>query len=133
MTTMPEKSTPNWSTVKPTFEDVKGIFILVEYDDNGSHETQVTVIGNTDYYKYWFDDGFIRYAILDLSAPDPEPKELWGKKANVIETKQGYYVKGRTDDDYNKSWILETPMCPTKPEAILAWNKIADALEGVQL
>ena len=67
-----------------------------------------------------------------VSVPDPEPKELWGKLPEIrrgVEDKfYTVYNPGGQDE-----WELESPVYPTRFEAILAWNKIADALEGVEM
>ena len=120
-----------WSTVKPTFEEVKGkeIKFIWRLKSTNKLTEDTCYVDGMVIYNAVFDDMFICYA--DLTAP-VSPLPLWGKTANVIETKQGYYVKCRTDDDYNKSWILETPMLPTEELAILAWNRIAEALKGVE-
>jgi len=119
-----------WSTVKPTFEEVVGKIIKIVWIRRDGYSDSVKIsIDNLPDYTLYFDDHFICYA--DLTAP-VSPLPLWAKTANVIKTQQGYYVKCRTDDDYNKSWILETPMFPTESEAILAWNRIAEALNEVE-
>jgi len=122
-------TTPIWYTEKPKFEEVKGIFILVEYDDCGSHETQVTVLDNTDDYEYWFDDKFIRFAILDLSEPEPEPVELWGIAPDEVVDADGLFYYAYAGN--NHQFIL--PSFKSLKDAILAWNKIATALQSIEI
>ena len=127
-----------WSTVKPTFEEILGKKIYLHWkgvNNTKAEDTCEETILSLETYNRAFNDGtFYRYATLDLSdltAP-VSPLPLWGVEAKSSLGGQGYYVKFRSNDESDKSWILETPMLPTEELAILAWNRIAEALKGVE-
>ena len=121
-----------WSTVKPTFEEVKGKTIRMLnciYPDFTTDVSQWKILDKTD-YEVMFSKYFICYA--DLTAP-VSPLPLWGKLPELVRTIfDKWYMKYWSDNDRSKAWTLSTPILNTPAEAILAWNRIAEALEGVE-
>ena len=127
---MTPESKLNWSTVKPTFPEVKGKKLRHLYIDykNDPTVSDWTITDKND-YDVMFED-FICYA--DLTAP-VSPLPLWGKLPELVRTIfDKWYMKYWSDNDRSKAWTLSTPILNTPAEAILAWNRIAEALEGVE-
>ena len=61
------------------------------------------------------------------------PLPLWGVEPVMnkeIVSGHSYWLSW--GESSNETWFVETPACPTEAEAILAWNRIAEALEGVE-
>ena len=115
-----------WSTVKPTFPEVRGKKlrkICLDSDDD-VHVDEWT-IGDTINYNEMFDN-FICYA--DLTAP-VSPLPLWGKLPEIYQ-----------NDIHVLGWNVEWRHCgeghavngATRELAILAWNRIAEALNEVE-
>ena len=119
-----------WSTVKPTFEEVKGKevkFIWRQKSDNRIEEGSCHITSLL-IYRLVFDDMFICYA--DLTAP-VSPLPLWGVEPEVIHAAdEGYFVKYGTNT--MGSCDISTRCYPTRELAILAWNRIAEALNEVE-
>ena len=118
-----------WSTLKPTFEEVKGKKIKFIWD---YLVDQVTIDEATIYderkYTQVFDENFICYA--DLTAP-VSPLPLWGKLPEFRNgANDGFFLQYDTGDP--DKWELESPLCETRDLAILAWNRIAEALNEVE-
>ena len=119
---IPEPSTLNWSSEKPTYDEAKGKKIALEWAHFGGKSISANIVYNRNGYNDIFDDSFTRYAIV---ADQPEPMELWGRPpALVLEEEPTYYLRY----DWN-CWIIETPGYDTKQEAVAAWNRIATAFE----
>jgi len=84
----------------------------------------------------WTTDGDITDTLDNMykhlvSVPDPEPRRLWGMQAQLVMVAPNCF---RMDYFNNRNGLrIIMPMSPTDLEAILAWNKIAAALEGVTL
>ena len=119
-----------WSTVKPTFEEVKGKevkFIWRQKSDNRIEEGSCHITSLL-IYRLVFDDMFICYA--DLTAP-VSPLPLWGKLPEICHITKGFYAECRITerDDY---FSVTTWNYSTEAEAILAWNRIAEALDEVE-
>ena len=117
-----------WSTVKPTFQEVKGKKLRHLYIDykNDPTVSDWTITDKND-YDVMFED-FICYA--DLTAP-VSPLPLWGKLPEFRNgANDGFFLQYDTGDP--DKWELESPLCETRDLAILAWNRIRDALEGVE-
>ena len=118
-----------WSTVKPTFEEVKGKRIKFIWD---YLVDQVSIDETTIYderkYTQIFDENFICYA--DLSAP-VSPLPLWGKLPEMIGSVDGWYASYDLGEDL-AAFSIVMPINPDKPSAILAWNRIAEALNEVE-
>jgi len=115
-----------WSTVKPTFQEVKGKRLRVLHiDDKLPFVWEFEAISQ-DRYDILFDHRFICYA--DLTAP-VSPLPLWGKLPE-IEKFDKYRMRIHAkfnDGDLNiEIWGW------TEAELILAWNRIAEALKGVE-
>ena len=125
-----------WSTVKPTFEEVEGKVIL--WMGEGWVFPGANRIDNIKEYEYIFDRvDFTHYTILDLAdltAP-VSPLPLWGKlpeincvKTMVFDIPMHYFAKYNHIDGFS----CELPYCDTRELAILAWNRIAEALNEVE-
>ena len=116
-----------WSTVKPTFEEVKGKNVKLVWDDGKQKiKSEEYFVDDLWKYEHLFDDEFICYA--DLTAP-VSPLPLWGKTANiVVHSLTGKYYAIYEHHD----WSILTPDCDTRELAILAWNRIAEALNEVE-
>jgi len=119
----------NWSTVKPTFEEVKGkrIKLVWRYIKNQVADNEI-IVNNKNIYDIAFDGDFICYA--DLTAP-VSPLPLWGKLPEICHITKGFYAECRITerDDY---FSVTTWNYSTEAEAILAWNRIAEALDEVE-
>jgi len=122
-----------WSTVKPTFEEVKGKKLCSLYMDSVA-EVDITewVIKTKFDYDLMFDDKFICYA--DLTAP-VSPLPLWGKLPEIFEAPRD----GRGSDEWTVKYAsfehkinLVLHSYFTEAKAILAWNRIAEALNEVE-
>lgn len=127
--TIPEISKLNWSTVKPTFEEVKGKTIIMDWTEG----KDVVVMTDRQRFQGWFDDEFIRYAIIDVTQPDPEPLPLWRVMPEILpHAGREWFVSY----DYRKcddAFSIMTFCYPTRAEAINAWNKLAEPLNKIQL
>lgn len=122
---LPEPSKLNWSTVKPTLEEVRDKWILIFWREcaTGSYR----FIDNENMYKASFDQFFLRYAILDLSEPDPEPQPLWGVMPEIVNVGKKTVVCLVIPDKY----YFEIQRFD-RDEAINAWNKLAKPLNEIQ-
>ena len=119
-----------WSTVKPTFPEVKGKEIVIVRGNQLFTSRGNYTVKNRDDYASLFNDTFICYA--DLTAP-VSPLPLWGVEPVMnkeIVSGHSYWLSW--GESSNETWFVETPACPTEAEAILAWNRIAEALKGVE-
>lgn len=110
MSTLPEVSKLNWSYEKPNLFDIKGKYFIVEYFSSGDRFFKAFYCDEISWsYLFYFDrDDFVRYAVLDLSepGPEPEPMELRGEKPGIRE------------DSYNKFYLA----CGT--EIYTGWSHI---------
>ena len=110
-----------WSTVKPTFPEVKDKCILIMYADGS--EPDSVIINNEVEYNYWLNDPDCEFkgcAILDLpdlTAP-VSPLPLIGGCKVII-------VQNTPDNAYQWGFV-------TKEDAERAWNRIAEALNEVE-
>ena len=120
-----------WSTVKPTFAEVKGkkIKVISMFADGEVDANVITIYSKTTYEEL-FEMDFICYA--DLTAP-VSPLPLWGKLTLVSfdNFKKKYYVK--YGELHTGAWDICTPYFDTEAEAILAWNRIAKPLNEVEI
>lgn len=132
---IPEPSKLNWSDKKPTFEEVQGKIIAVNHHAYFRDYIGMVVM-NKSIYDDIFGDGFIRYAIIDVTQPDPEPLPLWGVMPEIVETvtfnPNTWYASfdcHKGDDTFS----ISTFGYPTRSEAINEWNKLAEALEKLNV
>ena len=118
-----------WSTVKPTFEEVVGKQLrIIRSNILEQINSYNTLIFNEYSYNLAFGEDFICYA--DLTAP-VSPLPLWGVEPEVIHAAdEGYFVKYGTNT--MGSCDISTRCYPTRELAILAWNRIAEALNEVE-
>jgi len=125
-----------WSTVKPTFEEVEGKNILIQYGsltEKFPGTAEVRYFNKFDYMAYFDGETNFHWCILDLTAPVP-PLPLWGVEPTIrnVTQKEGYansYWFARYDE-----WgHIETPYCDSEQECVLAWNRIAEALNEVEI
>jgi len=116
-----------WSTVKPTFEEVKGKKVkVISLFPDGDLESNLVTINSDTTYEVMFDEQFICYA--DLTIP-VSPLPLWGKLPEIYQ-----------NDVHVIGWNAEWRHCgechiingATLELAILAWNRIAEALNEVE-
>jgi len=116
-----------WSTVKPTFEEVKGKevkFIWRQKSDNRIEEGSCHITSLL-IYRLVFDDMFICYA--DLTAP-VSPLPLWGTNPRIRKTLL---------EDYFWVWTNEVRSFSKRgfedeQAAVIDWNRIAEALNEVE-
>jgi len=122
-----------WSTVKPTFEEVVGKQLrIIRSNILEQINSYNTLIFNEYSYNLAFGEDFICYA--DLTAP-VSPLPLWGVEPEVYENPRD----GRGSDEWDVAYdnskhrlaIVFHPF-PTRELAILAWNRIAEALNEVE-
>ena len=118
---IPEPNKLNWSTVKPTFEEVNGSTLIIEW----SKGTDLVVMTNKQRFHGWFDGDFIRYAIIE--EPDPEPQPLWGVMPEIVNVGKKTVVCLVIPDKY----YFEIQRFD-RDEAINAWNKLAKPLNEIQ-
>ncbi len=129
---IPELSHLNWSSERPTFEEVKGKMIVFTYKIKHFKFPNVVYgvreINDEDVYEFVFDDDFPNYAIIDATPPDPEPLPLWGVMPEIHQI-----------DDADWEWVWKTEnesfrACgfDTRAEAVNNWNITANALENVK-
>ena len=129
---MTPESKLNWSTVKPTFPEVKGKKLRHLYIDykNDPTVSDWTITDKND-YDVMFED-FICYA--DLTAP-VSPLPLWGKLP-VVESRNNdahwIVIWGSILFKIDNEAYVVTKLYPTRDLAILAWNRIAEALNEVE-
>lgn len=131
MTTLPTESVLNWSTTKPTFEEVKGKMLIARKKhpivDRFIYPTYH--MDNFAKFETAFNHNFIEYAIIS------EPlvaKELWGHKP---EFRKGIDLCNPLHwiawgEKTNDTWFIETPAYKSEAEAITAWNQLVDRIEG---
>jgi len=119
-----------WSTVKPTFPEVKGKRVSVIKGNDLFISRGDYQISTKESYEKAFPHNFICYA--DLTAP-VSPLPLWGKLPILGVSRERYYyryqkqVEGAETDIY-----IDTPAYLIREKAILAWNRIAEALNEVE-
>lgn len=124
MSTLPEPTKMNWSTVKPSFEEVEGKDVIVEFQNKYGRPLATCKPVNKDFWgRYMNDADFLRYAIIDT---EPEPLEYKGKLPSSREDRAKFYVFWVADDTGEEYW---TSQFDTKAEAIEAWNKFVKAME----
>ena len=125
-----------WSTVKPTFPEVKGKLIIIHLKTEIFGDIYPAYrLTNEGKFNELFDRDFVHYAIValaDLTAP-VSPLPLWGREPVMnkeIVSGHSYWLSW--GESSNKTWFIETPPYSTEAEAILAWNRIAEALNEVE-
>ena len=112
-----------WSTVKPTFPEVKGKEIVIVRGNQLFTSRGNYTVRNRDDYASLFNDTFICYADLTATV---SPLPLWGVEA------MRELLVGEFRFVWEVGFQIITTMCyPTEAEAILAWNRIAEALNEV--
>jgi len=116
-----------WSTVKPTFEEVRGKEIKFIWRLKSTNElTEDTCrIDSMGIYNLAFDEQFICYA--DLTAP-VSPLPLWGTNPRIRKTLL---------EDYFWVWTNEVRSFSKRgfedeQAAVIDWNRIAEALNEVE-
>ena len=115
-----------WSTVKPTFPEVKGKRVSVIKGNDLFISRGDYQISTKESYEKAFPHNFICYA--DLTAP-VSPLPLWGKLPEIYQ-----------NDVHVIGWNAEWRHCgechiingATLELTILAWNRIAEALNEVE-
>lgn len=125
----PEPSKLNWSTVKPTFEEVEGKTVYIETKSTSGIVVRFSrIVKDFEIFNIDFDNRlFIRYAILDLSDPDPEPQPLWGGMPEIVNVGKKTVVCLVIPDKY----YFEIQRFD-RAEAVNAWNKLAKPLNEIQ-
>jgi len=114
-----------WSTVKPTFEEVVGKQLrIIRSNILEQINSYNTLIFNEYSYNLAFGEDFICYADLTATV---SPLPLWGVEA------MRELLVGEFRFVWEVGFQIITTMCyPTEAEAILAWNRIAEALNEVE-
>jgi len=123
---MTTESKLNWSTERPTFEEVKGkeIKFIWRLKSTNKLTEDTCYVNGMVIYNAVFDDMFICYA--DLTAP-VSPLPLWGVEA------MRELIVGEFRFVWEVGFQIITTMCySTEAEAILAWNRIAETLNEVE-
>ena len=137
MTTIPEKSTLHWSTVKPTFEEVRGKLIDTLWIDGGGEVRHYDnrIMSQFD-YDWMFDECFFCYAIIDadsfgklLSVPDPDPLPLWGTNPRIRKTLLEDYFWAWTDEvtSFSKRGFED------EQAAVIDWNYFVEKVWGGEM
>ena len=119
-----------WSTVKPTFQEVKGKEIVIVRGNQLFTSRGNYTVRNRDDYASLFNDTFICYADLTATV---SPLPLWGRMPRVISTI--IHMEDKTIwsvyyEHHNVYFQLNN--YATQELAILAWNRIAEALNEVE-
>ena len=120
-----------WSTVKPTFPEVKGKKLRhIFFDANGKPAVSEWRVNTPADYRLFFDAKFICYADLTATV---SPLPLWGRMPRVISTI--IHMEDKTIwsvyyEHHNVYFQLNN--YATQELAILAWNRIAEALNEVE-
>lgn len=129
---LPVPSVLNWSTVKPTYEEVIEKTLIIEWTGGKTKNIDVVYIHDKLDHDWHFDEQFIKYAII--ADPEPEPMELWGKLPEVTRRAGGdsWYASYRLTKE-NDSFVIVPFCCPTRALAIAAWNRIAKPLNEVTI
>lgn len=121
----------NFSEEEPKFEDLRNKRVLVEWDKDGNFITYKSKVINTisDMISLYANNSdILRYAIINVSQPEPEPMKLWGVEPFISNYEQSFHVYY----DGNGFEINLPPNYPTRTAAIEAWNKLAARLEDYQ-
>ena len=83
-----------------------------------------------DFNNAFNGETFIRYAIRDLSAPEEELLPLDGVMPEIVEGLGGWYARNWSSINRSDAWGHLTPLYPTKPEAVRAWNEFVKRIRG---
>lgn len=128
MSNLPEVTKPNWSTEKPTFEEVEGKYIVAEHYCAGGAGKSVLCgfVNVVETFNFLCTGHLLRYCILDLTTPE-EPMEYKRMMPTVIHGEGGLYIKWISPSG---EWH-ETDYFPTREEAIHSWNRFVKAMEAV--
>jgi len=121
---IPEISKLNWSSEKPSFEEVKGVHLLVQYD---SDQLGAAEIGNSNQYRLWFDEKFVRFAVIDMTAPEPEIKPYHQLLPEIVET-IGSGWEYKYSSEFERYYVCGFA---SELHAINAWNDFVSKLEGI--
>ena len=121
---IPEISKLNWSSEKPSFEEVKGVHLLVQYD---SDQLGAAEIGNSNQYRLWFDEKFVRFAVIDMTAPEPEIKPYHQLLPEIVET-IGSGWEYKYSSEFERYYVCGFA---SVLHAINAWNDFVSKLEGI--
>ena len=81
---IPEPSALNWSSEKPTYDEVKGKKIVLEWAHFGGKSISSYIVDNRNVYNGIFDGLFIRYAII-ADQPEPEPLNICGVPVLIVQ------------------------------------------------
>ena len=123
-------TTPIWYTEKPKFKEVKGKRLRsIWMSDDGEPNIGEWNIDDRFSFNLMFEDDCVAYAII--SEPEPEPVELWGVKPEI--TPYARFIRVSWSDINGKEELFIAVDKPTEKESILAWNKIATALQSIEI
>ena len=114
-----------WSTVKPTFPEVKGKRVSVIKGNDLFISRGDYQISTKESYEKAFPHNFICYA--DLTAP-VSPLPLWGTNPRIRKTLREDYFWAWTDEvmSFSKRGFED------EQAAVIDWNRIAEALNEVE-
>ena len=124
----PEPSELNWSYEKPTFEEVKDKDIF--YQDRNGVICYASGVWEGLFDGWIFDCS--RWCILDLTEPDPEPKPLWGVRAEITGGGEHWGVEYKIHDK-NSNILLSSRIKvfgSSREDAICNANAFVDTIEG---
>lgn len=130
MSNLPEVTKPNWSTERPTFEEVKGKSLIVEKAFSSESNRFIDGFGKLtseiDYLAAFpIDKQCPRWAILDLTTPE-EPLPYKGIAPKFYESENRWYASWVTEDCEN----YDTAFFPTREQAVHSWNRFVKAMEA---
>ena len=121
----PEISKLNWSTERPTFEEVNGKNVIVQYNFDFSVVTWGAQHNINQYAKYemMFGEHFYRYAIFEV--PPVSPLPLWGKLPIFRKTLLEDYFWAWTDEvtSFSKRGFQD------EQAATVDWNSFVNKVE----
>lgn len=120
---IPEISELNWNYKKPGFEEVDDKKIIIVKKDGNS--SLWTIMDRQD-YEIAFRN-YARYAILDLSEPDPDPLPYKGKLPII---RYNNYFWAFWGDTKHASEYYSLRYCPDRRTAILEWNEFVRKMES---
>jgi len=122
---IPEISKLNWSSEKPSFEEVKGKCVFV-INKKFINDSIMDFIPDETQFCGMFD-GFDRYAIIDMTAPEPEIKPYHQLLPEIARTFGiGWEYKYRSE--FERYYVCGFA---SRLHAVNAWNDFVNKLEGI--